>query len=359
MTDKNPSQSARRLLIVAMFMAILWLILAALTYSLVVIPRLNAFDFYPRWIGSRAALMGQNPYTDVVTWQIQEGEFGRRLESWEDQQRFAYFHFIIWILLPFWLFPFPLSISLWSGLQFLILLLLPILVASILGWHIKPIKFALLLIFSILVYRYPVIAYLLGQFSIWCLAALIVGWWGLSRERPFIAGIAFLMALIRPEITFLPLLGLCFLAWKMKRRFLVFTFAGGVIAIWIITRLRIGTWEKPFIEGIRAYQEYSAPIWPIGLSNNIWVSFLLFIVVVGWEIWMWRSVRSLNIVERGGWVLALSTLVGVTIVPQTGNYSLVLCLMAVWMILWASDSWNTMWGIVSLSRSKFRILNQQ
>jgi hypothetical protein len=78
---------------------VLWILLSAVSYWLLALPRQQRFDFYPRWVGSRAVLAGENPYTQEVTWRIQEGMFGRRLGPGEDEQRFAYPAIIAWILL--------------------------------------------------------------------------------------------------------------------------------------------------------------------------------------------------------------------------------------------------------------------
>ena len=101
---------------------LLWLVLSLGSYFLVVAPRGQRLDLFPRWVGARAVLRGETPYSDEITWQIQEGMFGRRLEPGEDQQRFAYLATITWPLLPFWLLPFPWAASLWCGLQPLLLL---------------------------------------------------------------------------------------------------------------------------------------------------------------------------------------------------------------------------------------------
>lgn len=150
------SRSAANLLLsVFGFLLLFWLVLSLGSYFLVVAPREQRFDFFPRWVGTRSVLRGENPYSDEITWQIQDGMFGRRLQPGEDQQRFAYSATITWPLLPFWLLPFPWAASLWLGLQLLLLLVLPIWVASILGWQLRVSSLVLLLIFSIVLFRYP------------------------------------------------------------------------------------------------------------------------------------------------------------------------------------------------------------
>lgn len=67
-----------------------WLALSLASYWLVVVDNNHRFDFYPRWVGARAVLRGESPYSDAVTEDIQRGMFGRTLGPEEDQQRFAY-----------------------------------------------------------------------------------------------------------------------------------------------------------------------------------------------------------------------------------------------------------------------------
>lgn len=346
MTTQNQSTDLKSVFGILFLLIVLWSLLTAASYLLVVIPSMNRFDFYPRWVGSRAALLGENPYSDQVTWRIQEGEFGRRLETWEDQQRFAYFPFVIWLLLPFWLLPFPLAISLWSGLQLLLLLILPILVANTLGWKIRSLKLVILLLFSVVVFRYPIIAYLIGQFIPWCLTTLVIAWWGLANNRPILTAAALLLGLIRPELTFLSILGLLVLAWQKKNGIVILVWGAGTFVMLVMTSLRVGPWVMDFLDGLRAYQEYSAPVWSLQFLNNAALAAVLILVVLIWGLWMWRSVRVADTAERGGWILAITSLTVLILLPQTGNYSLVMGLTAVWMILWTFDNRRLMWLLV-------------
>src|SRR5947209_6228484 len=59
-------------------------------------PRGNLSDLYPRWLGARELILNhRDPYSPEVTRAIQEGYYGRRLDSTRpndprDQQGFAY-----------------------------------------------------------------------------------------------------------------------------------------------------------------------------------------------------------------------------------------------------------------------------
>lgn len=328
------------------FLLGLWMLLSIASYVLLAIPREQRFDFYPRWVGARAMLRGENSYSDQVTSQIQEGMFGRQLGPEEDQQRFAYSALITWLLLPFWLLPFPIAISLWCGLQLLLLLLIPLLMALLLNWRISPASLIIILVFSIFVYRYPINAYLLGQFIPFCMASLVAAWYCLVHDRPFLASIALIMAMVRPEIIVFPLVALLIIAWEMGYRRVVAIWIAGIGSLWLLTHLWVGPWEWDFIKGLGAYQVYSAPIWPPSLFGNNLLALLFVIAILVWGIWLWKEVKPLGDSERIGWVLSFTALIGLVLFPQTGNYTLILGLITVWVILWVFKGHYLYWILV-------------
>src|SRR3990172_11767094 len=138
---------------------VIWILLSIASYFVLVIPRQYLFDFYPRWEGSRAVLAGENPYSPEVSWRIQENIFGRRQEPSEIVQHYVYPATLTWILLPFWVLPYPFAISLWLGLQLLLLLISLLMVTLLLKWKLSNPSFFLLLFFSLMMYLYPVNAY--------------------------------------------------------------------------------------------------------------------------------------------------------------------------------------------------------
>ena len=330
-------------LIVAGFLLVAWFLLSLTTNFMLVIQNEQRFDFFPRWEGSRAVLNQENPYTDEVTLRIQGKMFGRILAPEEDQQRYAYPAIITWLLLPFWLLPFPIAISLWSGLLFLLLLLLPIAVGVHLEWKISPFRLLVMLLFSIFVYLYPVNAYLIGQFIPFLLACLIVAWWGLANERWGITTFALILSMVRPEVILLPLLALLFLSWQRKNRRIVGTWVVSMAILWFITRLWIGPWVGDFVEGLVAYQAYSAPVWPPMLPNNPVLAITLVVGILGWGLLMWKEVDVLEDTERIGWILSITILAGLVIFPQTGNYTLIMGLLPVWIMFWVNKESIRRW----------------
>jgi hypothetical protein len=334
------------------------MLLAIASYFLLVVPRQRRFDFYPRWVGARAVLAGENPYSQEVTWRIQEGMFGRRLESWEDQQRFAYPATIAWFLLPFWLLPFPLAISLWCGLQFLLLLILPLFVADMLlvqdvfavaDSHVgaeaqdernegrfRLLRLTVALFFSVLLYRYPINAYLLGQFVLFSLACLVIAGWGLVRDRPLVVTLALLGVTVRPEVASFPLLVLLLAAWRAGQRKVAGTWAGVLGLLWLLTRVRIGPWVGDLLTGIEAYAGYSFPRWPLSVVLPGWVAVLVAAGVLAWGAWMWLRMRALSVGVWVTWGVSVAALIALVLLPQTNDYVLTLGLLPAWVMLWAA-----------------------
>jgi len=330
------------LLSVVGFLLLFWLVLSLGSYFLIVAPREQRFDLFPLWVGARAVIRGETPYSDEITWQIQEEMFGRRLEPGH-QARFLYSATITWPLLPVWLLPFPWAVSLWCGLQLLLLLILPLWVASILGWQLRVSSLVLLLIFSIVIFRYPINSYLIGQFIPFCLACLVAGWWGIVRGHWIAASLALVLAMVRPEVVMIPLIAMLAVVWEKGDRRIIFAWLTGMLALWTLTRAWMGPWESDYIRGILAYQAYSTPIWPPALLNQTWLAWLLVIVVLAWSAWMWRELRSLGTAERLGWLISVAILTSLILLPQTRNYFLIMALLPAWVILWASRQRRAYW----------------
>ncbi|MGH2620577.1 MAG: hypothetical protein ACRDHG_08400 [Anaerolineales bacterium] len=338
----TPDLIAKQSSAVVLFL-LLWLLLSAASYFLLTIGREQRFDFFPRWVGARAVLRGEDPYSEEVTWRIQEESLGYRAQPGEDQYRFTYSATITWLLLPFWLLPFPLAVSLWCGLQFFLLLVLPLWVVSILGWRIRPAQLIVILIFSIVVYRYPVNAYLIGQFIPFSLACLVAAWWGLVRGKWIVSSLALVLAMVRPEVVVLPVLALLVVAWQTGHRRTVWTWLISIVCLWLLTRVWIGAWEGNFLREVVAYTEYSFPVWPPGLLKPAWLAPLIVIGVLGWSGWMWKGSGFLDSTQRPGWIVSVATLTTLVVFPQSDNYNLILGLLSVWITLWVWRRRYALW----------------
>ena len=324
---------------------ILWILLSIVSYYLLAIPYGKKFDFYPRWEGARAVLARENPYSLEVSWRIQEEMFGRRQESHEVVQHFVYLATITWLLLPFWILPYKLAVSLWCGLQLMFLLLCPVLTVHLLKWKLRPRSFLILLLFSVLIYRYPINTYILGQFIPFILTCLLIAWWGTVNNN-FVATLLGLAGmLVRPEVVVVPLGVLLIHNWIEGRKKVVVSWGAIVVLLWLLTRIWIGPWVLDFIKGVDDYTGYSFISWLPLSAGNIFVGFILIFFVIGWGIQMWRSMRNLPSRERLPWEIAVSALVTLLVFPQPNNYTLILALVAIWVALWASQRKSIDWLI--------------
>jgi hypothetical protein len=216
-------------------------------------------------------------------------------------------------------------------------------IAMLLEWRIRPVPMAVLLLFSVLIYRYPVNAYLLGQFVAFSVACVLGAWWAIVRGRPVLAVLALLGAMVRPEVVLLPLLVLLVAAWQGGFRQVTLRWAGGMGVLWLLTRVWIGPWVANYVSGIEAYASYSFPRWPPLVIGPMWLALLIAAVVLAWGIWMWRQTHSLSMKEQLPWRIAVSAVVALACVPQTNNYTLILGLLVAWVVLWAGRRWWVDW----------------
>jgi len=316
-----------------LFLFALWLLLSIASYQLVVKNRNNRFDFYPRWIGSRSLLQGESPYSHQITRKIQDGMFDRELSANEDQQKFAYMAIIAFQLLPFWLLPFPLAVSIWMGLQLVLLLCLPIGVWQLIGWKPGLFAFTLLIFFSIVIFRYPINSYLIGQFIPFCLASLVFAWWGISYRRYGLASLGLLLSLVRPEVVFIPVSFMLIMSWNVCRMRVIKNLFIGLFALWALTWALIGSWEIDYLQGLISYSGYSSPVWPPALTNQPVFSVVLILSAAVWASWMTLNVAKYPFKEKMGWLLCISITFSLLTLPQTGNYTLILGLLVVWFIV--------------------------
>jgi hypothetical protein len=318
----------------AVVFVLLWLVLAVGTYFFLARPNENRFDFFPRWYGARVALHGSNPYTAQITQQIQMEMFGQTLTPEQDQHRFTYTAPIMWLLLPFWLLPFPIALSMWNGLQLLILFALPIVVGLILAWRIPLRALGLVLLATILFYRYSINAYIIGQFIPFLAACFVAAWWGLRFENRVVTILALVFAMVRPEVVLVPLATLLLFAWFKGERRVVLSWGAIVGALYALTHFWIGAWELDFYRGISAYQEYSAARWAPSFFNNSLLAWLLVALTLVWFAWLILQTRATARAERIGWILSAAILTGLIVLPQTANYALIMALIPFYFLFW-------------------------
>jgi hypothetical protein len=216
-------------------------------------------DLYPRWYGARAALQGRDPYSPEVSAEIQKGYYGHALASneAEDQQRFAYPAYVVFLIWPLTRLPFTAvrtlaSISLLGALVCSVLLWIKILgcnltwkgnlsavllaagtAATIQGIRLQQLAFLVFLLFS-------------------------AGLYFLCLDRLTAAGVAFALATIKPQMMLLPLLWMFIWTWGdwRKRRAVAVSFALSLGALSFLAELLVRGWIPKFLRGLIAYTGY-------------------------------------------------------------------------------------------------------
>jgi hypothetical protein len=316
------------------------------------------FDFYPRYVGVQAFWSGESPYAQSVTDRIQMGMFGELLPPEADQQRFAHPAYSAVFMAPFLALPAPTAIAVWITLQFAALLATPFIWLRILRWRPPPLLFLLLLVGLIFVFRYPILSYLWGQFTGGIVFLLSLALLLLQHDRPAWAGTALALAAVPPSISgplTVVLLGGWVLNGKHWRTALMFTALLGVASL--IGVLRIGWWLPDFIAGIRAYADYAHPVWALDYLPEMLrpVAVVAMLVLLGWLLLRWRRAAQAQPAitpEQLDFVCG-TILVTLLLVPQTGNYYLVLCIPILMITLYRlrmPSQWRWLgYGLVMLT----------
>ena len=331
----NRNDLVRTIAILLLTALILTALVAALTLAtdhLIVRARGNLSDFYPHYTAAQALLRSENPYSQAVTDRIQTGMFGGVLPPDFDQQRFSYPAYSALLLTPFALLPPSHAIALWMSLQLLSILASCFIWIFILEW--KPSVW--LLPFGVgalvVVFRYPMNAYVLGQFTgiVFLLISLAV--LALKNRYDILAGILLALATNPPTIAFgIAALVLCAYAFHRRRRGLA-SFGVTLILLVAITTLQIGWWLPQFLGVMRDYSRYAYPVW-IGSSLPVWLVVPL-LALLGWSVLnaLTRDKKpsSLALHTDGA---ALSILAALLLLPQTGNYYLTLLIAPLLLII--------------------------
>lgn len=300
---------------------ILALIITLFNSMYIVPPRGNRFDFYPRWRGAQALWQGQSPYTADVTRAIQEGMFGGALPPTADQQMMVYPAYVGVILAPFLLVSSHTAIAIWLTIQLIAVLATPLIWLQILDWKPRPWLLGVLIVGLVIVFRYPINLYIVGQFTGTILFGLSLALWLFQQRRDTTAGLLLALTAMPPTIAIpLALVVLGGFALVGRPRALI-AFVAALVVLTAITLVQIGWWIPDFVAQIQAYQQYSFPVWTPGLIESpilrvgliVGVGLALLLGVV-----CFRQTRQVE-------TLAVSAILAcLLLVPQTGNYYLVL-----------------------------------
>lgn len=281
--------------------------LILLLVALVVFTATPTSDLTPRYIGAQAALRGLSPYSDATLRDIQIAYYGAIATEGQDQQRFAYPAYSLFVFTPLTVFPLTVAHALWQLAQ------LALVLAAMRRLGTPLVVGALLLI----VLKEPVVNLLVGNIALWAAAWIGFGLDALERKQECRAGVYFMLACIQPTLT-IPLALFMLLTYRKA----LLTFVVGMGAVGVASVALWGWWLPDFLAGLRSYTTY--------VSYMVWLPALFPPVVV---VALWSLVNGWHTdtpLTRYRYTLAALVLV----MPLTGLYHLSLFLLARLPLRW-------------------------
>jgi hypothetical protein len=376
---KNRITSKKQKLFILMAEAGLWIILVlvmAWLWDHWFIPgphgpeRWVGMDFVPYWVGVRAMLHGQSPYSAGTTQAIQKTLLGGPPEPGGDPMWFVYPAWIFLVLVPLAILPLPWAVALWTGT--LLWGTLHLIGFLALRWGASrplPTTFwAIVLTIGSL--PFLAISVTKGQLGLVSLGAILAA--GLLWKRhPLAAGMMLGLAVLKPTLTVLPALGI--LIWALlERKFrLLAGFFLCMAVLLLASWLASGNWIPAYFRVLG--NTGGAPIlwsvtilpWPWkGLYVLTFAGLVVYAFIRLWrkhgrEQWFSAMVLAGTALFPMRWIydLLLGILVPAEAIGMTGFLaaSVVAALLAPWGLAWlpADLRWPTLvvglpilWAIV-------------
>lgn len=287
------------------------------------IPIGNNSDLYPRWFGTRELLLHRrDPYSAEVTREIQQGFYGRPLESGNtgdpsDQAAFAYPVYIVFLLAPTVSFPFA-AVAAVSRWVFLIgiALTVPVWMKAV-GFR-APVAWVMsAMLLAAGTYPSMLEFYMQNPSAV---VAVLLALASLALIREWFAASGFLLALatIKPQLAGLFALALLLWAlgqWKERWR-LIAAFAGTLGALVFAGELLLPGWTEEFLQATNRYLKYTHN--PSGLRMFFppalaWIAAGLLVAAMLHFAWLHRKAPAGS--REFGWIPAWAAVTTVVIAP--------------------------------------------
>jgi hypothetical protein len=309
-------------------------------------PRGNLSDLYPRWLGARELLLHhRNPYGDELRAEIQQGYYGRPLDTSrpndpKDQQAFAYPLYVVFLLAPFIVFSFnTVRIFFYWLLVLLTAVSVPLWMRA-LRW--KPPAMTVTICLTLTLGSFAAAQGIkLQQLSLLVAGLLAACAACVASGYLYSAGAILALSTIKPQLSWPLVIWLmlwAFSEWRTRRRF-VFGFAVVLALLLAGAELILPGWERMFIDALRQYHQYTHNQSILDLL----LGFLLgaragelfggiAALLCGFRVWKWRT-KSADTPEFAR-ALALVLALTVLVVPMFAPYNQVLLLPAIfWLVL--------------------------
>lgn len=296
-------------------------------------------DFLPRWVGTRLFITErQNPYSTETTAAIQDRMYGRLAEEGEDAALFAYPFYAMLVFTPFALVEsYPMARALWITAQETAVVVSVLAALGFSGWRPGRWPLVALLLFALMWFHSakPLVD---GNAAVMVSMFMALGLFAMRRGRDGLAGMAFALSAIKPQMVLLPLILIFAWALSHKRRSLLVSFGISLLALLAVSFALQPSWAAENLAQVLLYGGYSPPGTLIGVFSAWWgdtghTAGLVVSGLVGLLLFYeWVSAAG----QRFDWLLwtlcitlALSPLVGM---PSTSSNHVILLLAVVWLL---------------------------
>lgn len=256
-------------------------------------------DLYPRWYGARELLLrGRDPYGPDVTREIQMWSYGHPLEidrknsQVQDENRFAYPLYIVFLLAPFVRLSFPQTYYLFRMLVPLVCIATTLLWLRAVRWKCGPLLLTSIVLLSI--FNFPMLESIYLQQPVVLAAAFLAGSCvALTSNHLYTSGILLALATIKPQVTALFALWILFWGcseWRSRKGVVI----GFLAAFGLLVggaELLLPGWISEFTAGLMAYQQYTSTLSILSLAFGRLggvVLTLFLLIAAGWVAWRTR-----------------------------------------------------------------------
>jgi hypothetical protein len=323
-------------------------------------PRGNLSDLYPRWLGTKELLLhGRDPYSAGVTREIQDGYYGRPLDSSRpndphDEQGFAYPVYVVFFLAPTIGLPFEVV---QKGFFWILLILTSastLVWFRILRWSAPP-----WIRISLLVLTLGSLAVMQGL-KLEQMSLLVAGLMSIAialfvTDHAVAAGVLLAVASIKPQLVVLPL---CWLAiwtladWRRRYRWAA-SFLITMAILCAASEWYLPHWIPRFWHAIHEYQRYTGATSVmdnlIGARSSWALDVLVFAATM---VACWRERRQAANTGSLAFMFSMVLAATILLVPTYAAYNQVLLLPALMVLV---KEGRTIWQRSVANRLLFTI----
>ncbi len=216
-------------------------------------------DFLTHWVGTRALFKGESPYSDAVATRVQEIVYGRPAKPGENELLDCYFLYMELVFAPFALIgDYAVSRAAWMTLLEVSSFLIFLLSQRIIDWRPKLLTLALYLVYAMLGYE-SVRPLVNGNVTTVVSLMLVGAIWAVKERKDAAAGLLMALAIAKPNQTIVPLLLLLLWSISVKRWRVVAWFVGATLVLGVGAMLVIRDWPLQNIANILRYTAYNPP----------------------------------------------------------------------------------------------------